>query len=388
MTNDSISLADVFEPRITGEWGTDSGQNDGIPVLRTTNFNNDGTLSYDEITFRHFDDFKKIENKFLSKGDILIEKSGGSDKQPVGRVVYFDGDNNAYLNNNFTAKLRNQKMEIIDTRYLFYFLRWVYTSGQVRRFQNKTTGLHNLQLESYLNSLSIPLIPMKEQKERAQKLDLINQIVENYRTQLSLIDKLVKSRFIETFGLPGTDPKCLGLESLDNLCIINPKKNADARLEDENLNISFIPMSSVSEDGTITNVETKTVRELKKGFTYFADNDVLFAKITPCMENGKGAIARDLENGIGFGSTEFHVLRPKDNCNAIWLYTLLSFPEFRTEATNHMTGSAGQRRVPAKYLASYRTVIPPISEQKLFAQFVENAEKSKFASIFKLQNRA
>lgn len=194
MTNDSISLADVFEPRITGEWGTDSGQNDGIPVLRTTNFNNDGTLSYDEITFRHFDDFKKIENKFLSKGDILIEKSGGSDKQPVGRVVYFDGDNNAYLNNNFTAKLRNQKMEIIDTRYLFYFLRWVYTSGQVRRFQNKTTGLHNLQLESYLNSLSIPLIPMKEQKERAQKLDLINQIVENYRTQLSLIDKLVKSR--------------------------------------------------------------------------------------------------------------------------------------------------------------------------------------------------
>ena len=107
---------------------------------------------------------------------------------------------------------------------------------------------------------------------------------------------------------------------------------------------------------------------------------MLFAKITPCMENGKGAIATGLYNGIGFGSTEFHVLRPaKETATPRWIYTLTVFPQFRIDAASNMTGSAGQRRVPASFLENYRVSVPPLELQNRFAAFVTEVDKSKLA---------
>ena len=125
----------------------------------------------------------------------------------------------------------------------------------------------------------------------------------------------------------------------------------------------------------------KEYDEVKTGFTYFAENDVLFAKITPCMENGKGAVAKGLHNGIGFGSTEFHVLRPiSGKTDPYWIYTLTAFSQFRMDAASNMTGSAGQRRVPASFLENYRVSLPPIALQEQFAAFVEQTDKSKYYS--------
>lgn len=139
-------------------------------------------------------------------------------------------------------------------------------------------------------------------------------------------------------------------------------------------------MPSVSENGEIDASDIRTYNEVKKGFTYFAENDVLFAKITPCMENGKGAVAKGLVNGVGFGSTEFHVLRPIDNLsNPRWIYTVTSFKTFRKDAESNMTGSAGQRRTPASFLENYEISIPPIELQDQFANFVSQVDKSKFA---------
>ena len=162
---------------------------------------------------------------------------------------------------------------------------------------------------------------------------------------------------------------------LGDVCIINPK----TPVIDDNLTVSFIPMPKVGENGEFDASEIKEYREVKKGFTYFQNGDVLFAKITPCMENGKGAVARGLYNGIGFGSTEFHVLRPiSGKTNPYWLYMLTAFPQFREDAANNMTGSAGQRRVPASFLENYRVAVPPIELQEQFAAFVEQTDKSKF----------
>ena len=148
---------------------------------------------------------------------------------------------------------------------------------------------------------------------------------------------------------------------LGDICIINPK----TPVIDDNLTVSFIPMPKVGENGEFDASEIKEYREVKKGFTYFQNGDVLFAKITPCMENGKGAVARMLENGIGFGSTEFHVLRPKDgNVLSKWIYYLLSWSNFRKEAENNMTGSAGQKRVPKSFLENYNVMLPPLEKQK------------------------
>ena len=148
---------------------------------------------------------------------------------------------------------------------------------------------------------------------------------------------------------------------LKDICTINPKSPG---FQDE-LTVSFVPMPKVGENGEFDPSEIKTYQEVKKGFTYFQNGDVLFAKITPCMENGKGAIAQSLENGVGFGSTEFHVLRPTPKyVTSKWLFYLLSWQTFRKEAEKNMTGSAGQKRVPKGFLEEYDVDLPDISIQE------------------------
>jgi len=167
---------------------------------------------------------------------------------------------------------------------------------------------------------------------------------------------------------------------LGDVCVINPK----TPVLDENLTVSFIPMPKVGENGEFDPSEIREYCEVKKGFTYFEDGDILFAKITPCMENGKGAVARSMENGIGFGSTEFHVLRP--NTEIVigeWIYYLLSWPVFRKEAEKNMTGSAGQKRVSKSFLEAYQVILPALKEQN---QQIDTLQKiDKLISLRKQQ---
>jgi type I restriction enzyme S subunit len=151
------------------------------------------------------------------------------------------------------------------------------------------------------------------------------------------------------------------MAKLGEVCSINPRSYA---LEDD-IEVSFIPMTKVGEHGEFDASEIKNYSEVKKGFTNFQNGDILFAKITPCMENGKGAIAHNMKNGIGFGSTEFHVLRPDtDKMTSEWLYYLTTWKTFRKEAESNMTGSAGQKRVPKTFLENYVVNLPDIDTQK------------------------
>ena len=180
------------------------------------------------------------------------------------------------------------------------------------------------------------------------------------------------------FGHLGKDEKGWGITTLGKCCELNPKR--DKCISDDVL-VSFVPMPAVSEQGQIDCSALKSYAEVKKGFTYFAENDVLFAKITPCMENGKGAIAKGLSNGIGAGSTEFHVLRPIDNTsNPYWLYIITMFDSFRKEARKVLTGTGGQLRVPIGFLENYQLSLPPFALQKEFEEFVKQSDKSKFAA--------
>jgi hypothetical protein len=117
--------------------------------------------------------------------------------------------------------------------------------------------------------------------------------------------------------------------------------------------VSFVPMSAVDEVfGEIVGAEDRPIEEVSRGYTPFTDGDVLFAKITPCMQNGKAAVARNLRNGVGFGSTEFHVLRPKPLELSEWLFHFVRCESFRKGAAANLTGTAGQQRVPAEFLAN------------------------------------
>ena len=277
------------------------------------------------------------------------------------------------FNQQINAIIPNRK---VNSKYLAYAL--LYAKPRLVAIAN--APVVPIINKSQFGDFEIKVTENTEYQSKAvEVLDTVNAIIENRRQQLQKLDELVKARFVELFGMPGTDTKGWGLQYLGTCCELNPKKGTDKRLV-SGLSVSFVPMPAVSESGKIDASQIKVYDEVKTGFTYFAENDVLFAKITPCMENGKGAIAVGLCNNIGFGSTEFHILRPiNDKSNPYWLYSLTSFDTFRKDAADNMTGSAGQRRVPAVFLEKYKVTLPPIELQNQFAAFVEQTDKSKVA---------
>ncbi|MAD46007.1 MAG: hypothetical protein CMH98_13480 [Oceanospirillaceae bacterium] len=158
--------------------------------------------------------------------------------------------------------------------------------------------------------------------------------------------------------------------SISVISEINPK--LDKKLFEDELEVSFVPMPAVgAEDGKINTQELRTFGQVKKGYTAFSEGDVLFAKITPCMENGKMAVVPSLRNGLGFGSTEFHVLRSYKGILPEWIYYYVSSKLFRIEAEHNMTGAVGQRRVPAPWLAGTNIPLPPLNEQHRIVAKIE-----------------
>lgn len=145
-------------------------------------------------------------------------------------------------------------------------------------------------------------------------------------------------------------------------------------------------MESVDDwSATIQRSYIKPYHEVAKGFTSFAENDVLIAKITPCMENGKCAIARRLANGIGFGSTEFHVLRATNRVLPEWLFYFWRFPSTRQLAERNMTGSGGQQRVPTGFLEELPIPLPPLTEQRRIAAQLEQADRLRRTRRYTLE---
>ena len=185
-----------------------------------------------------------------------------------------------------------------------------------------------------------------------------------------------KSQFIEMFGNPLSLNQKNELKRLGECCILNPRRPNIALCDTDK--VSFIPMPAVSEDGYLVDMADEEYGKVKKGFTYFENNDVLFAKITPCMENGKGAIVHGLTNGIGMGSTEFHVLRPINGISSpYWLLALTRMPIFRERAAKNMSGTGGQKRVSASYLDHFMVGLPAMEEQRRFEAIYRQADKSK-----------
>jgi len=157
---------------------------------------------------------------------------------------------------------------------------------------------------------------------------------------------------------------------LDEVCIINPRR--PRILREPNKPTTFIPMSAVDDEtGTITAAEVRPFKQVSKGYTYFEENDILFAKITPCMENGKAAIARGLIERIGFGSTEFHVLRPKPIVLPEWVWLFVRRERFREDAKKFFRGGVGQQRVPQEFLKEALIPLPPLEEQKRIVARIE-----------------
>ena len=368
-----MRLEEICTVFTDGDWIESKDQSDdGIRLVQTGNIG-EGIYLEKEARAKYISEetFGKLKCTEIFPGDILVSRL----PDPVGRACIIPEKEERMITA-VDCTICRPNESIISKEYLCYFMR---SSAYYKRLLGSVTGTTRKRI-SRKNLGNVELeVPSKEiQMDVVEQLDCLVKVIESRKQELQLLDNLIKARFVEMFGLPGTDEKGWGLRSLGECCELNPKKGSDRRLT-SGIEVSFIPMTAVSENGAIKTSEKKTYDEVKVGFTYFAENDVLFAKITPCMENGKGAVAVDLCNGIGFGSTEFHVLRPlAGRSNPYWLYSLTVFDTFRKDATANMTGSAGQRRVPSIFLDKYKVTLP-LELQNQFADFVHQVDKSKVA---------
>jgi len=157
-------------------------------------------------------------------------------------------------------------------------------------------------------------------------------------------------------------PKGWATASLSTIAEINPRHLKDL---DGAMPVTFVPMAALSESKPgFQFTEERPLGEVRKGFTHFAERDVLFAKITPCMENGKGAVARGLQNKLGCGTTELHVIRPLADISAEYIYRFLAQDKVRRAAKENFTGTAGQARVPTSFIEELEVPLAPLAEQR------------------------
>ena len=267
-------------------------------------------------------------------------------------------------------------------KYVFHYL--IY---QKEAFINKSKGGAQPNLsQEIIKKHEIPLPPIKEQQRIVNrieslfaKLDRAKELIENTLAQFEQNKMAILHKaFIGELTAKWRKENNIDLSSWENgilmdFCKINPKKINTKEFDDDMI-VSFIPMPCVSDIwGKIVKKELRKLGEVKKGYTNFFEGDVLFAKITPCMENGKSAIVDKLENDIGFGSTEFYVLRCDENkLNNKYLHYFVRQKTFRDEAKGEMTGAVGQQRVPKTFLENYKMKVPTIKEQQEIVNILDN----------------
>jgi len=162
---------------------------------------------------------------------------------------------------------------------------------------------------------------------------------------------------------------------IDQICTVNPKKGEINGLDPET-KVSFLPMADLTENQMIAQpVQTRNLGDVSASYSYFKESDVLLARVTPCFENGKAGIATGLENGIGFGSSEFHVLRCSDIVLPQWAYFCVTYQDFRQAAILNMTGTGGLQRVPRGFVEEFAVPVPPLEVQREIVSEIEGYQR-------------
>ena len=369
-------LKDITGKALSGEWGTDDETGVGIPVLRTTNFTNEGIVNYENVVTRIITK-KDISEKYLQSGDIIIEKSGGSDKQPVGRVIYFDGPENTYLFNNFTGLLRVRDKNEWFPRYVFYSLFANYKKGGTRPFENKTTGLHNLKTDDYVSRYEITEIPLNKQVAICAQLDQILKVINLRRKEISNLDDLIKARFVEMFGDPETNSKGWAEISLsEKLNVLGGYAFKSDQFE-ETGGIPVLRIGNINSGyfKPVNMVYWKEDRSLERYAMYPGD---LVMSLT-------GTVGKDDYGNVCILGNAYEMyylnqrnakLELKDGLDKYYLAELLKFSQVKKKLTGISRG-VRQANISNKDILNLVAPIPPMELQQQFANFVEQIAKSK-----------
>lgn len=367
------NLSSLIDERITGEWGQEPTSL-AVKVIRTTNFTNEGRIDLTKIVERDIDP-KKVEKKALQKGDIIIEKSGGGPTQPVGRVVYFDIESNEkYLCNNFTTILRPKK-EIVDSQYLLYQMHFLHKTGRTRKYQNKTTGIHNLNLEKYLQE-KIPLPSLADQRHIAQLLSQAEQLIAQRQESLRLLDDYLKSTFLEMFGDPGSNRKKFPKGKIRD--VVTEVKYGTSSPAVEDGKYPYLRMNNITPEGYMDYTKLKYIniaQQKEKEKYVVRKGDLLFNRTNSKELVGKtGVFNEDTEMVIAGYLIR---VRTNEKVNPWYLWGYLNSIHGKQTLLGMCKSIVGMANINAQELQGIQILIPPIALQTQFAQIVAQTELLK-----------
>lgn len=359
---------------MSGEWGFDDETGNGIPVLRTTNFTNEGVVDYKNVVTRTIIK-KNIDEKYLRPGDVIIEKSGGSDKQPVGRVVYFNGPEKTYLFNNFTGLLRVKDQTLWFPKYIFYSLYGNYRRGGTRAFENKTTGLHNLKVDDYVSRYEITELDHKKQIEVCEYLDKIYKVIKLREEELQKLDDLIKARFVEMFGDPILNPK--GWEMVAVGDIVTDVRYGTSKPAVEGGKYPYLRMNNLTSDGHLDLKDLKYIDisddEIEK--CVVRKGDVLFNRTNSIELVGKTAVFDLPEDMVIAG----YIIRVRLNEKLLpeIFSQYMNLEAIKSILRGMAKGAVNQANINAQELQSIKVYIPSMELQNQFVEMKEQVDKSK-----------
>lgn len=356
----NYKLGEIALKLVDGSHNPPPKENSGFPMYSGRNLIN-GKIDFSNPSrFVNRNGYKKeLRRTDITSGDIFLSIVG-----TIG--------NCAVVPDKFPEFCIQRSIALIRTEQNPFFIKYFFESPKFKLFL-KSEAKGSAQKGVYLNSLqnaNIQLPPLPEQKRIVSKLDglfeRIDQSIGLLEENIKHTEALMASALDEVFG-EGSIP-------IKDVCEINPKKSEVRNLVDASIEVSFLPMAELNEFRSDFNAsQTKEISEVYKGYTYFKESDVLLAKVTPCFENGKAGISRNLKNGIGFGSSEFHVIRPNEKILPDWIYYSVLTQKFRDAGVLAFTGSSGLKRVPAKFVQNWKISLPPIDEQRQIISRINEA---------------
>ena len=394
-----VKLGDVCNKLTDGSHYSPKTVSAGLPYVTVKDVLKD-KINFDGCKRIAKSDYLKLVDNDCKplKNDVLFSKDG-----TVGKVSLIDFEKEFVVLSSL-AILRPNIKSIIP-KYLFHFLKSSTFLNQALS-KKKGVAIRRIILRD-LKELDVILPPLKEQKKIVEKIEELFSQMESGVASLKKAKEQIRlyRQSVLAFAFSG---RLLGKDDIFQKETSNAKdvifsgKAAEPKVEysnqlpegwkwvklgeatqinpklpfeeiDGNILVSFLPMRQVEElNGKFDLSMERKYSEVKKGFTPFTNGDVIFAKITPCMENGKIAVLSNLRNNIGFGSTEFHVFRTKNELNNQYLFYFLIQDTFRAKAQHNMTGAVGQKRVPRRFLEESEIALPPLNQQ---TQIVEEIEK-------------
>jgi type I restriction enzyme M protein len=276
-------------------------------------------------------------------------------------VIIFDDFTTAIKLVDFPFKVKSSAMKLLHPNNNKASAKYIFNMMKKIQFSSST---HKRYWISEYSKVKIPLPPLEIQREIVSEIEGYQKIIDGAR--------MVVDNWKPRIDIDQTWP----VLRLGEVCEVNPKK-AEINNIDSKTIVSFLPMEDLRKRELYCYpVKTRNLSEVYKGYTYFKENDVLVAKVTPCFENGKSGIATKLKNGIGFGSSELHVIRPNDRILVEFIYPYIIDEQFISKGKDSMTGTGGLQRVPASYLEGLQISLPSINIQNNIVERIKVEQKS------------